>query len=151
MTSNTQPAEPNTQFAALQERVYGLGQQFLHFEQTTTRSFQQVESALSTLSAEVWAGGKTQWQTIVTSVGVIVAILGALGGLAYLPVKNGMEAFGAELRILREAAVPRAEQVERWRRTDEDVMALRADLRRAEARFVGRAEYEERWRCRENK
>ena len=108
--------DSTTHFAALQERVHGLGQQFLQFEQTTTRAFQQVESALATLSAEVRAGGKTQWQTIVTSVGVIVAILGALGGLAYLPVKNGMEALGAELRILREAVVPRAEQAERWRR-----------------------------------
>ncbi len=151
MTSSGQPADPNTQFAALQERVYGLGQQFLHFEQATTRSFQQVESALSTLSAEVRAGGKTQWQTIVTSVGVIVAILGALGGLAYLPVKNGMDAFGSELRLLREAAVPRGEQAERWRRTDEDIKGLQAELRRAEARFVGRREYEEGWRCRENK
>ena len=151
MTAHPQGAEPNTQFAALQERVYGLGQQFLHFEQATTRSFQQVESALSTLSAEVRAGGKTQWQTIVTSVGVIVAILGALGGLAYLPVRNGMEQLGTEARILRDAVVPRAEHAERWRRTDEDVRNLQLDMRRAEARFVGRAEYEERWRCRENK
>ena len=151
MTAHPQGAEPNTQFAALQERVYGLGQQFLHFEQATTRSFQQVESALSTLSAEVRAGGKTQWQTIVTSVGVIVAILGALGGLAYLPVRNGMEQLGMEARILRDAVVPRAEHAERWRRTDEDVRNLQLDMRRAEARFVGRAEYEERWRCRENK
>lgn len=143
--------DSTTHFAALQERVHGLGQQFLQFEQTTTRAFQQVESALATLSAEVRAGGKTQWQTIVTSVGVIVAILGALGGLAYLPVKNGMEALGAELRILREAVVPRAEQAERWRRTDEDIKALQSELRRAETRFVGRSEYDERWRCRENK
>ena len=82
MTPNGPGADPTTQFATLQERVHGLGQQFLHFEQTTTRAFQQVESALATLSAEVRAGGKTQWQTIVTSVGVLVAILGALGGLA---------------------------------------------------------------------
>lgn len=151
MTVQPQGAEPTTQYAALQERVYGLGQQFLHFEQATTRSFQSVEAALSTLSAEVRAGGKTQWQTIVTSVGVIVAILGALGGLAYLPVRNGMEQLGADARILRDAVVPRAEHAERWRRTDEDIKALGAELRRAEARFVGRAEYEERWRCRENK
>ena len=149
--ANGPGGDPTTQFAALQERVYGLGQQFMNFEQTTTRAFQQVETAIATLSAEVRAGGKTQWQTIVTSVGVIVAILGALGGLAYLPVKNGMEALGSELRMLREAAVPRAEQAERWRRADDDIRTLHAELRRAEARFVGRAEYEERWRCRENK
>jgi hypothetical protein len=149
--ASSQSVDPTTQYAALQERVSGLGQQFLHFEQTTTRAFQQVESAISTLSAEVRAGGKTQWQTIVTSVGVIVAILGALGGLAYLPVKNGMEQFGSELRILREAMVPRSEQAERWRRSEEDIRTLQIELRGAEARFVGRAEYEERWRCRENK
>ncbi|NNM72657.1 hypothetical protein [Enterovirga aerilata] len=110
-----------------------------------------MESAIATLSAEVRAGGKTQWQTIVTSVGVIVAILGALGGLAYLPIKNGMGVLGSELRLLRDAAVPRAEQAERWRRTEEDIRALQADLRRADTRFVGRSEYEERWRCLENK
>ena len=149
--STHQGPEPAGQYGALQERVYGLGQQFLHFEQATTRSFQQVETAIATLSAEVRAGGKTQWQTIVTSVGVVVAILGALGGLAYLPVRNGMEALGSELRILRDATVPRAEQTERWRRTEDDLRALAMDWRRAETRFVGRAEYEERWRCRENK
>lgn len=143
--------EPASQYGALQERVSGLGQQFLHFEQATTRSFQQVETAIATLSAELRAGGKTQWQTIVTSVGVIVAILGALGGLAYLPVRNGMEQLAAETRLLRESVVPRAEHAERWRRTDEDLKALADDLRRAEARFVGWREYEERWRNRENR
>jgi hypothetical protein len=151
MIPSGQPGDPGTQFAALQERVSGLGQQFLHFEQTTTRAFQQVETALAGLSAEVRAGGKTQWQTIVTSVGVIVAILGALGGLAYLPVKNGMDALSAETRVLREGVVPRSEHAERWRRTEDDIRTLGAELRRAEDRFVGRAEYEERWRCRENK
>jgi hypothetical protein len=146
-----QGGDPTTHYAALQERVSGLGQQFLHFEQTTTRAFQQVETAIAGLSAEVRAGGKTQWQTIVTSVGVIVAILGALGGLAYLPVRNGMEALGSELRILRDATVPRTEQSERWRRTEDDIRGLAAELRLVEARAVGRAEYEERWRCRENK
>lgn len=144
-------SEPGSQYGALQERVSGLGQQFLHFEQATTRSFQQVETAIATLSAEVRAGGKTQWQTIVTSVGVLVAILGALGGLAYLPVRNGMEQLGVESRLLREAVVPRAEQAERWRRTDEDLKALADEIRRAESRFVGRREYEERWRSRENR
>ena len=151
MSQNGKPPDATIQFAALQERVHGLGQQFLQLEQTTTRAFQQVESAIATLSAEMRAGGKTQWQTIVTSVGVIVAILGALGGLAYLPVRNGMDVLGAELRLLRDATVPRAEQAERWRRADEDIRALQAELRRAEVRFVGRSEYEERWRCRENK
>ena len=151
MIGSSSGADPTTHYAALQERVSGLGQQFLHFEQTTTRAFQQVETAIAALSAELRAGGKTQWQTIVTSVGVIVAILGALGGLAYLPVRNGMEALGSELRILRDATVPRAEQTERWRRTEDDLRALAMDWRRAETRFVGRAEYEERWRCRENK
>jgi hypothetical protein len=62
-----------------------------------------------------------------------------------------MEQFGSELRILREAMVPRSEQAERWRRSEEDIRTLQIELRGAEARFVGRAEYEERWRCRENK
>ena len=132
--------DPDTQFAALQERVYGLGQQFLNFEQTTTRSFQQVESALSMLSAEVRAGGKTQWQTIVTAIGVLVGILGALGALAYLPVKTGMEQLASESRGLRDAIVPRAEHVERWRQVDEDLRSLmprrehEADGRAAERR-----------------
>lgn len=116
--------DPDTQFAALQERVHGLGQQFLHFEQATTRGFQQVESAIALLSTEVRAGGKTQWQTIVTAIGVLVGILGALGTLAYLPIKTGMEGLASETRTLRDAVVPRAEHVERWRRTDEEIHAL---------------------------
>jgi hypothetical protein len=42
MPHTLRPLDPDTQYAALQERVYGLGQQFTHFEQATTRSFQQV-------------------------------------------------------------------------------------------------------------
>jgi hypothetical protein len=141
--------DPSTQYAALQERVHGLGQQFLHFEQTTNRGFQQVESAIATLSAEVRAGGKTQWQTIITSVGVLVAILGALGTLAYLPIKNGMDSLAGEARALREAIVPRSEHVERWRRTDEDLKALEADIRRNQDKIVPRGEHEEKWRSNE--
>lgn len=140
---------PDMQYAALQERVHGLGQQFMHFEQATTRSFQQVESAIATLSAEVRAGGKTQWQTIVTSVGVLVAILGALGTLAYLPIRNGMDALTDETRALRQAIVPRSEHADRWRRTDEDLKALDADIRRNQDRIVPRGEHEEKWRSNE--
>jgi hypothetical protein len=146
MPNGTQSLDPSTQYAALQERVYGLGQQFLHFEQTTTRSFQQVESALSVLSTEVRAGGKTQWQTIVTSVGVVVAILGALGALAYLPIRNGMDQLAGEARIMRETVVPRAEHVDRWRRADEDLARLEAAIHRNQDRIVPRGEHEEKWR-----
>lgn len=126
MPINGPQRDPDTQFAALQERVHGLGQQFLHFEQSTTRPFQQVETALATLSAELRAGGKTQWQTIVTAIGVLVAILGSLGALAYLPIKTGMDQLAGETRILREAIVPRTEQ-EVWRRSQERAAA---DLQR---------------------
>lgn len=139
-------ADPTTQYAALQERVHGLGQQFLGFEQATTRSFQQVESAIATLGAELRAGGKTQWQTIVTSVGVLVSILGALGALAYMPIKSGTEQMATEMRMMREAIVPRAEHAQRWQRVDHDIDALEASLRRLEERSVPRAENDERWR-----
>lgn len=146
MPHAAQPLEPNTQYAALQERVYGLGQQFTHFEQATTRSFQQVETAISMLSAEVRAGGKTQWQTIVTSVGVLVAILGALGALAYLPIKTGMDQLAGESRILRDAMVPRSEHADRWRRTEDELKALDAAILRNADRIVPRGELEEKWR-----
>ncbi len=138
--------DPAMHIAALQERVHGLGQQFLNFEQATTRSFQQVEAALATLSAEVRAGGKTQWQTIVTSVGVLVAILGAIGTLAYLPIKNNMDQLTGDLRIIRTDLVPRSELVERWRRTEDEIKANRDDLLRHEGRSVLRLEHEERAR-----
>lgn len=133
-------ADPDLQYAALQERVHGLGQQFLNFEQATTRGFQQVEHAIAALSTEVRAGGKTQWQTIVTAIGVLVTILGAIGTLAYLPVKSGMDANTSEVRLLRENMVPRPEHAERWRRAEDDVRALEAGLRRAEDRIVPRFE-----------
>lgn len=144
---NGLPPDPTTQFVALQERVHGLGQQFLAFEQATTRSFQQVETAIATLSAEFRAGGKTQWQTIVTSVGVLVTILGALGTLAYMPIKSGMDGLSAEVRVMREGIVPRAEHAQRWTRVDHDLDALGAALRRLEERSVPRSEHDERWRA----
>jgi len=144
-------ADPDLNYAALQERVYGLGQQFLHFEQATTRGFQQVETAIAALSAEVRAGGKTQWQTIVTAVGVLVTILGAIGTLAYLPVKGGMDANTTEVRLLRENVVPRAEHAERWRRAEEDFRALEASLRRQEDRLVSRPEHDRLLRASERR
>ena len=141
--------DPTTQYAALQERVHGLGQQFLHFEQATGRSFQQVETALAALSAELRAGGKTQWQTIITSVGVLVAILGSLGALAYLPIKNGMDGLSGEARTMREMIVPRAEHADRWRRTERDIDALEAAVTRNADRIVPRGEHEEKWRSAE--
>lgn len=138
--------DPEMQYAALQERVYGLGQQFLHFEQATTRSFQQVENAIAMLSTELRAGGKTQWQTIVTSIGVLVAILGSIGALAYLPVRNGMDQLQGEVRLLREGIVPRSEHADRWRRSEEDLRGLEADIRRNHDRLVPRGELEEKWR-----
>jgi hypothetical protein len=149
MPQTLRPLDPDTQYAALQERVHGLGQQFSHFEQTTTRSFQQVETALATLSAELRAGGKTQWQTIVTSVGVLVAILGSLGALAYLPIRNGMDQLSAETRLLRDTTVPRAEHFERWRRFDDDIKGLDAAITRNADRIVPRGEHEEKWRSNE--
>jgi hypothetical protein len=151
MPNDTHRFDPEMQFAALQERVYGLGQQFLHFEETTNRGFQQVESAIATLSAEVRAGGKTQWQTIVTAVGVLVAILGALGTLAYLPIKNGMDAVTGDTRAMRDAIVPRSEHVERWRRTDEDLKRLEAELRRDADRSIPRGEHEAMWQSNERR
>ena len=151
MPNDAHRFDPEMQFAALQERVYGLGQQFLHFEETTNRGFQQVESAIATLSAEVRAGGKTQWQTIVTAVGVLVAILGALGTLAYLPIKNGMDSLTGEARSLREAIVPRSEHVERWRRTDEDLKRLEAELRRDADRSIPRGEHDAMWQSNERR
>jgi hypothetical protein len=142
-------ADPTSQIAALQERVHGLGQQFLAFEQASNRSFQQVESAIATLSAEFRAGGKTQWQTIVTAVGVLVTVLGALGTLAYMPIKSGMDGLSAEVRVMREAIVPRSEHAQRWQRVDHGIDGLEAGLRRLEERSVPRSENDERWRLHE--
>ena len=149
MPNGAPRVDPNMHIAALQERVHGLGQQFLNFEQATNRSFQQVEAAIATLSSEVRAGGNTQWQTIVTSVGVLVAILGAIGTLAYLPIKTGMEQITGELRVLRSDLVPRSEHMERWRRIDSDIASLAALWRHQEDRLVPRLAFDERARASE--
>ena len=147
MPNSAMRIDPNMHIAALQERVHGLGQQFLNSEQATNRSFQQVEAAIATLSSEVRAGGKTQWQTIVTAVGVLVAILGAIGTLAYLPIKTGMDQVSGELRIMRADLVPRSELGERWRRIDNDVASLAALVRRQDDRAVPRLAFDERARA----
>ena len=149
MPNGTPMNDHDGQYAALQERVYGLGQQFLNFEQATTRGFQQVESAIAALSTEVRAGGKTQWQTIITSVGVLVAILSALGALAYMPIKTGMDQLAGEARGLRDTIVPRSEHVDRWRRTEEDIRSLETAMLRLQDRIVPRGEHEEKWRSTE--
>ncbi len=149
MATRSPLAGPDTPYAALQERVSGLGQQFLNFEQATTRGFQQVESAIAALSTEVRAGGKTQWQLVVTSVGVLVAILSALGALAYLPVRTGMDQLAGETRALRDTMTPRSEQGDRWRRNDGDLAAHEAAILRLQDRIVPRAEHEEKWRSSE--
>jgi hypothetical protein len=148
MPHTLRPLDPDTQYAALQERVT---------DWPAIQPFRTDDDALLPagrdrtrhLVRRARAGGKTQWQTIVTSVGVLVAILGSLGALAYLPIRNGMDQLSAETRLLRDTTVPRAEHFERWRRFDDDIKGLDAAINRNADRIVPRGEHEEKWRSNE--
>jgi hypothetical protein len=138
------PADPR--YAALEQRVYGV-------EQT----LQGISSQITGLATKWDERGRTQWPTIFSAMGVLLAVLVTIGGMAWLPIKQAQERSDRDIAMLRTESVSvaafqdfrstyennrvvsRQDNDVKFRRIEDDVkslqsqMLLRADASRAEA------------------
>ena len=153
----------DSRLSALETRVEGV-----------VGTLQSVASAVTGLSDKLDRRGQTPWGVIWSAVGVGMAVLTAVGSLAFWPVTTGMSDFKAALVNVQERTdkriealasnqVTRAEHEVHWRSQDRDydfmrdrigrvegraekrLDQMRADQQRLEDRFVSRAELEGRF------
>lgn len=108
-------------YAALEQRVTGL-----------ESSIAKVGEAVTALGNKFDARSTTQWPVILTSVGVGVAILTAIGGLAYRPIDMAVSDAKAEFSRLRETVVPRAELDRNWHIQDRELSDIAKRIDRLE-------------------
>lgn len=74
VASNRDP-KARYDIGALEQRVVGVEQ-----------AVQSISTQFSALSAKLDERGRTQWPTLITAGGLVMAIMGGVGALAYRPV-----------------------------------------------------------------
>jgi CHASE3 domain sensor protein len=90
MSNNGNSFDPMAQYARLSERVENQGKDIVDLRSNMNTGFQTVNSAISTLSNELRASGRTQWPAIWAALSVGVAILTGLGFMALQPIKDSI-------------------------------------------------------------
>lgn len=90
MANNGGSFDPMAQYARLSERVENQGKDIVDLRSNMNTGFQTVNSAISTLSNELRASGRTQWPAIWAALSVGVAILTGLGFMALQPIKDSI-------------------------------------------------------------
>jgi hypothetical protein len=73
---------------------------------------------------------------IASFAGVALAILVAIGGLAYRPIDAAQSRLEAEMKLLQIQIVPRGEHQEHWRRDERDIERIEKRVDRLESRRV---------------
>lgn len=74
--SGTRDPKARYDIGALEQRVIGVEQ-----------AVQSISTQFSALSAKLDERGRTQWPTLITAGGFLMAIMGGVGTLAYRPVE----------------------------------------------------------------
>ncbi len=113
---NTQSSEA-AHYAALAQRVTGLED-----------GMKTIVSAVNGLADKLDRKGQTPWGTIASLAGVAVAILVAIGGLAYRPIDAAQARLDAELKVVQLQIVPRGEHERNWRVADRDLAKVEKRL-----------------------
>lgn len=119
----TTPTPEAAHYAALDQRVTGL-----------EGAVKDIASGVRDLGTKLDNNSKTPWPTIISLAGVAVAILVAIGGLAYRPIDAAQSRLESELKIVQLQIVPRGEHTEHWRRDEKDVDHLRHRIEKLEDR-----------------
>lgn len=134
---------------ALEQRVYGLEQ-----------GVAGLSSQINALSQQISAGGKTNWSVLVSTAGFCLLFAGAVGGLAYAPIRENQSDLKAAMietnksigslseRVGREFVSVR-ELDARSVRTREELTRINQDINAVERVTVPRGEHEEKWRSSE--
>lgn len=147
--------DPETKYAALDERVSNMGRQIVALDHSTSNGFTLVNTKLDNLVRDLAAGQKTQWPSIWAAMGVCVGVLGLIGGMAYAPIQQGMSEIKtmdteyrrevtAAIADLRKTSISRDEMDWRAARSVEDRDRFARELAYLREQVVPRHEYEAR-------
>jgi hypothetical protein len=90
-------------FAALEQRVTGL-----------EGGVAKIQTSLDNLASNLAVNAKTPWGVILTGIGVMAGVMTTIGGLAYLPVREGIGEVKSAIRELDRQQVPRVEHEKVW-------------------------------------
>ncbi|RXF75440.1 hypothetical protein [Hansschlegelia zhihuaiae] len=154
----------DAKLAALEQRVYGLERGVHDLNQLFTGRIGEVSAQLAGLSTKLDERSRTPWATIVSAMGVVLAIVTAGGQLAKAPVDDALARLERDYdRLTREAVrtsgfaefkatyesdrlVGRQDLDARFARVDAAVAELERRARAAGEAVVPRGEHQERWR-----
>ena len=112
MTVGKVPGDRTTAYAVLDQQVENLegyvdslSNSIVSLDRKVTDSINllgsRMEAAIGTVNTKLDEKSKTHWPTLIAAGSLIVAIMTALGGLAYLPIKANQDQQHFELREQR--------------------------------------------------
>lgn len=155
----------DAKLAALEQRVYGLERGVHDLNQLFTGRIGEVSAQLAGLATKLDERSRTPWATIVSAMGVVLAIVVAGGQLAKAPVDDALQRLERDYARLtsntvsaggfadfkaayeNNRIVSRQEADGRYARVDIAMQALEQRARDAESLVVPRGEHQERWRA----
>lgn len=134
--------EASINIGALQQRVYGLEQ-----------AVSNIGNQLTSISQQIASGGKTNWSVLVSTAGFCLVFAGAVGGLAYAPIRETQTDLKAatiemtkQIGLLGERFVSIRELDGRSARTTSELARINSDIKAIDAVTVPRVEQAERMR-----
>jgi len=145
VSSNHQTLRAQTanSFEALDARVLGLEDDVRNLDRKLDTGMASLRSdfaaAISGIHAKLDRQAQPQWGVIYAGVGVLVAFLSVIGGLAYMPIREGLhEIRVAHANSVREAKQDRKDEVESLVRRDQriwdSVLKIQSQVDRLEAK-----------------
>lgn len=159
------PPQDDAKLAALEQRVYGLERGVHDLNQLFTGRIGEVSAQLAGLTSKLDERSRTPWATIVSAMGVVLAIVVAGGQLAKAPLDDALGRLERDYeRMGRETAsaanfsefkstyesnrlVARQDYDARFARVDAAIAALDMRSRMDKDAVVPRGEHQERWRA----
>ncbi len=156
-TNRLMSDEASVNIGALQQRVYGLEQ-----------AVSNIGAQLTSISQQITSGAKPNWSVLVSTAGFCLLFAGAIGGLAYAPIRENQSDLKASSVETNKAVAALANQTSfqvnqiskelgkdyvsvreldgRSGRTRAEIDRLNSDLTSLEKVTVPRGEHEEKWR-----
>lgn len=144
-TNGASSFDPIAQYARLSERVENQGKDIVDLRSNMNTGFQNIQSAISSLTNELRGSTKTQWPVIWSAVGVCFTVLATLGGFFYMSLKSDQARFDSTLLRVVDNSVSRQEMDWRAARGTEDRDRTNTAIVGITSEMVPRAELERTW------
>ncbi|MFC7053801.1 hypothetical protein ACFQI3_14005 [Hansschlegelia quercus] len=127
-------AHDDAKLAALEQRVYGLERGVQDLNQLFTGRIGDVSAQLAGLASKLDERSRTPWATIVSAMGVVLAIVIAGGQLAKAPIDDALHRVERDQTRLEAQSTPLATFVDFKATYENNRLVLRQDV---DARFAG--------------